>query len=51
MQQQQNIPTLAPYGSLEFLPMVAKVRGKAPDANRGTSAMDQGKVVRRKSSI
>lgn len=52
MQQQQTIPTLAPYGSLAFLPMATKVGvSKGPGVNRSTSAMDQRKVVRRKSSI
>jgi hypothetical protein len=37
--------------SLAFLPMATKVGGKGLDVNRGTSAMDQRKVVRRKSSI
>jgi hypothetical protein len=50
MQQQKKIPVLAPYGSMAFLPVTAKV-GLKVSASRGTPATVQRKLVRRNASV
>jgi hypothetical protein len=52
MQQQKKIPALAPYGSMAFLPVTAKVGGKNPTGGSGgMSVTVQRKLVRRNASV
>ena len=56
MQQHQHAPVLAPYGSLAFLSVMAKVGNvkvitQSLANSRSTGAIDHRKVVRRNASV
>lgn len=51
MQQHQSASVLAPYGSLAFLSMAAKVGTKVISPTRSGAVTGQRKVVRRNASV